>query len=716
MARLERQQIIALSEKTEAVYYDMEDELLVLIAEYLAQGENAYTIAELYNRIGQLSDEAIKIIAKYSKKSMAEVEEIMEEAMMIALDDIERQMQEAAKSGKLEKAPPLKQSQRVKNVVQSAARQSGQKMQQMQPTILNSVIVEYQEAVNDVVQEKQRIQQQNYDREIKYDPEDLEDTYKEAVYEITRDREITSKAIEKAIDKLADKGITGYVDSAGRHWQADTYATMVIRTNAHNVAIDATRERQADYGSDLFQISSHNGARELCYPYQGKICSWTSATGGSFIDGAGVKREYLSLENDTSYGEPAGIFGINCGHHPLPIIPGVSIVHEQPVQDPEENKREYEESQKQRYLERQIREAKRQYEMQRVSGADEETLKRYKQNIENKQQNMREFINDTGRTRRYDREKIQQQKFKVALFEGEIEPPKPLEAPLNVLPAGTNVITLGEATNNEKPKTLENYETKYEERTNTKEYKEFEKRVLDHANDNGLNYDFVEEGLNNVLNANEYAKAVDPETINLIAKDNKIKSLIETGKSGGTDNVSLRLKASEELYGSSKNLPKEEYENYGFLYNGIDNHAIGYGNAIIIFKKDNLAGRTTYTLGDSLDGFYLNHWGIAGDADNPSLAGISKTLSGATGDYNGLKELELWSKGEDLDMQRFHKLTNYFELQFHGKLTLDDIQEIILNEREYDDLLDEETIQILNENGIEITQIPYEPDFGEGRE
>ena len=68
--------------------------------------------------------------------------------------------------------------------------------------------------------------------------------------------------------------------------------------------------------------------------------------------------------NSTSYGEPAGLFGINCGHYPIPIIPGVTIPHAQDfVQPKEQNDKQYAESQQQRALERKIRAAKRALEM-----------------------------------------------------------------------------------------------------------------------------------------------------------------------------------------------------------------------------------------------------------------------------------------------------------------------------------------------------------------
>lgn len=91
---------------------------------------------------------------------------------------------------------------------------------------------------------------------------------------------------------------------------------------------------------------------------------------------------------------------INCGHYPIPIIPGVSIPHAQDyVQPKEENDKQYAESQQQRALERKIRAAKRAVEM----GDDS---KEAKQRVKDAQKEMRAFIAETGRTRRYDRESL----------------------------------------------------------------------------------------------------------------------------------------------------------------------------------------------------------------------------------------------------------------------------------------------------------------------
>ena len=397
MAKVTKKQILEATEDVEQIYTEMEDELLINIARHLNTGTD-FNLAELVGKIGNITDENIKIIAKHSSKSEAEIKKLMEQISKTALKDVNEEFKKAEKEGKIK--PPKADNEKVEATIEGFTVNTLDKLKSMNNTILASSIEQYQTAVMEIAQEKQKIASQRLDREVKY--EQMAD----AAQDIFIEGQATLKAAEKAINRLNEEGITGFIDRAGRHWNADTYSTMVARTNAHSLAIESVKARQEEYGSDLFQISAHNGARELCYPYQGKIYSWSAAKGGSFVDGAGVKWQYGSLENDTSYGEPAGIFGINCGHYPMPIVPGISIVHEQPIQPKEENDKEYIESQKQRYLERQIRDAKRQYEMQKAAGADEETLKQYKEKINEKQKIMRDFTDETGRKRRYDREKL----------------------------------------------------------------------------------------------------------------------------------------------------------------------------------------------------------------------------------------------------------------------------------------------------------------------
>jgi hypothetical protein len=83
------------------------------------------------------------------------------------------------------------------------------------------------------------------------------------------------------------------------------------------------------------------------------------------------------------------------------MIAGVSEPVKEDIQSKKENDKQYQDSQKQRALERQIRYAKRNVEMLGDLATDADRDK-----IKQAQANMRAFIQSTGRTRRYDREQI----------------------------------------------------------------------------------------------------------------------------------------------------------------------------------------------------------------------------------------------------------------------------------------------------------------------
>ena len=107
--------------------------------------------------------------------------------------------------------------------------------------------------------------------------------------------------------------------------------------------------------------------------------------------------------SSTSYGEPAGLYGINCGHVPPNVfIPGLGKARGTVPEEAENNAR-YAESQEQRGLERRIRYAKREIAMLEASGLD---ATKAKEKLKRAQADMRAFINRTGRTRRSDREQI----------------------------------------------------------------------------------------------------------------------------------------------------------------------------------------------------------------------------------------------------------------------------------------------------------------------
>ncbi len=187
------------------------------------------------------------------------------------------------------------------------------------------------------------------------------------------------------------------------HWSPEAYVNMDIRTTAGNVATEAVFARNQDYGNDLIWVRTKAAARPLCYPYQGKVISTSNRTGVT-EDLNGQKIPFIALSS-TSYGEPAGLFGISCGHKPPNIfIPGYSLVRGE-VPDKETNDREYALSQRQRYLERKERDAKREAAMADAMG-DKEAFADASRRVKRAQADYDNFIASTGRTKRSDRTQV----------------------------------------------------------------------------------------------------------------------------------------------------------------------------------------------------------------------------------------------------------------------------------------------------------------------
>ena len=386
---------LRLSEPVETAYLDAVDALIINIARHLGTGKAFRTaswetlkLAEL----GQLTEENAKIINEAVKKVPDEIRKALDEASTAALETLEAAIREAIAAGRIEEAPV----DTVQAMLQELGQQAVQQANLVNTVMLDSCQSAYTVAVQNVAQwvsEAMSADQAGAAQEI----------LNTAAASVEIGTETRREALRRAIFQMADNGIYGFVDRAGRHWSPEAYINMDIRTTVHNAAIQSVRNRQQDYGSEIFQVSTHPGARPLCYPYQGKFFTWGSE-GGTFTDGDGNRHSYKPISS-TSYGQPAGLFGINCGHYPMPQIPGVAIPQDKKRQGKEANDKEYQESQQQRALERSIREAKRKQAAFKAAGLDD-AADDMAQTIKDRQAAMREFIGETGRTRRYDRESI----------------------------------------------------------------------------------------------------------------------------------------------------------------------------------------------------------------------------------------------------------------------------------------------------------------------
>lgn len=395
MARLTPETILKLSEPIEQVYSNVVDALLINLAKHFNTGKALATQEwelKKLSELGQLNKESLEIISALTGQTPEMVKVALENAALDATKDVEPELKKAVQKGAIKAAA-------ADNVLASESIQQALKAYDLQAVEkLNLVNTTMLESTRDLFR-KIIVNTSNIERQMQAAQQILNT----AAGKVITGTESRTQALRQALADIHKEGITGFYDKAGRKWSPEAYVNMDIRTTVHNTAIESVKLRQEDYDVDIFQVSWHSGARPLCYPYQKRYFSWNNES-GTFTDGNGKRHRYSPLSS-TSYGKPAGLFGINCGHHPITVIPGVFIPSNLPEEDKEENDRIYAESQEQRRLEREIRYAKQKAAMMDAAG-DKEGFEQEALKIKNAQTKYNAFCKETGRTKRLDRTQV----------------------------------------------------------------------------------------------------------------------------------------------------------------------------------------------------------------------------------------------------------------------------------------------------------------------
>lgn len=168
-------------------------------------------------------------------------------------------------------------------------------------------------------------------------------------------------AIKNAIIDLANDGIGSIEYKSGRIDNIEVAVRRAVVTGANQTAMK-TREVLADeLEIDLVETTAHGGARPEHAKWQGQVFS---RKGRVTIDGV----TYEDFRKATGYGTGAGLGGWNCRHSFHPYVPGATRTYsEEMLKDYEaknieyngEKYTEYEASQMQRSIEREIRKQKR---------------------------------------------------------------------------------------------------------------------------------------------------------------------------------------------------------------------------------------------------------------------------------------------------------------------------------------------------------------------
>jgi len=382
-------QVLKLSEPVEKMYIDCVSQLIINIASHFKNGRGLETqewqIKKL-SELGQLTRESAEIIAKNTGEKKEVIIKTLEEAVGVTLEDMEKNLKAAAKAGKIE-APggDVFASDRVREVLTNYTAQAESDLNLVNTTMLQSTAEAYRTAITNVVQY-----------------ENAQAALNAAAGRVNLSTATHNQAVREAIKKMAEDGLTGFIDRAGRKWSPEAYVNMDVRTTVHNTAVQSQKARSADYGVYTFQVTVKRAARPLCAPYQGKFYSWDNSA-GVIEDLYGRKYRYSGI-NTTSFGEPAGLFGINCGHDPVTFVPGYNVPRYEPLSEKQlkENEAEYKLSQKQRHFERQTRKAKTEALAYDAAG-DKEAFDKAAMRVKEKTAAYKAFCKENNLTPRLDR-------------------------------------------------------------------------------------------------------------------------------------------------------------------------------------------------------------------------------------------------------------------------------------------------------------------------
>ena len=216
----------------------------------------------------------------------------------------------------------------------------------------------------------------------------------------------------------------------------------------------------------------------------------------------------------------------------------------------------------------------------------------------------------------------------------------------------------------------------------------------------------VSEGMARLFAENEFCIDVPGSILTSLLKKgfrNQIQNFEDVEiekKAGSYAHEDERRVASKAMFGTPLLSEASAYEIYGFLgnpwsYSG--DYGSTYGDVCVVFKKDSIRDRTTYTLGDSL-GPAVNRGAVAGTCgESPSAEGWYVTNP----DPDVAKALE---SGAELGSVLSATKNPYVELQYHGELTMSDVQCIVFrDEAAYRKYVTKEIQAALDSLGIEVS-------------
>lgn len=384
MTPLEQQEA---AESVTGLYIDLETQIMRNIIRHIKTWDQPIPSDEWQMtrlaEMGQMDKEHIRIIAQSAGLSPMAIERMLQEIADQVVNKLEPGLAALARRGLVGEAVAIEKSRSIRQVMKYYRKQAKGTLNMCNTTMLYKARDAYTKLVMDTVSAAKEIEEkQQY----------LDILNRNATGMVTG-ADSRQQALRQTIKEFNERGIPAFADRLGRQWTPEAYVNMCMRATSASTAAEVQMARCEDYGIDLVEVDSHAGARPKCARDQGKI-----------FDRSNTSDQYPHW-NTSSYGEPDGLLGINCGHHIYPYVEGVNIRRYFPTEDLDANDRRYKEIQQQRALERSVRKQKRECMLFDELG-DSEAFEEASVKLKRKEQQLSQYVKQKELPRRRNREQV----------------------------------------------------------------------------------------------------------------------------------------------------------------------------------------------------------------------------------------------------------------------------------------------------------------------
>ena len=354
------------------IYNELECELLLEVARRFEIYRNVGGSLEWYvsklDELGGLNQEAIKIIAKYSKRSETRIKQMLNDAGYKSIPIAE--FREVYKAG---------------------------------GTLINPDAINIARVLENSYIEAQETFKLIHTKAFEGTKKAYMEVLNQAYLEVGGGYYDYNTSIQNACKKMAKQGITCATYLRNGKEVKMSIESVVRRdtlTMANQMANKANDKFINDMQAKHVYVSEHMGARNSGVAWQNHE-SWQGQV--YLINGS--DKHYKNFADTTGYGKVDGLAGVNCRHYHYAFFPGFSVMPKRLVDD-EENSRLYELIQKQRYYERGIRSWKKQLAIHEGL-KDEINIVYCKNKIKQWQGNLKQFIDENDELKRdYMRERV----------------------------------------------------------------------------------------------------------------------------------------------------------------------------------------------------------------------------------------------------------------------------------------------------------------------